>query len=262
MTMLQRQTDNQGEISMPYGQTDKRLYDNFVILQPNLSKIEMSRNQKESVECPYYPTAYKAVKRLLDIIVSFTGVFCVLMPLTVIVKLLYLKNGDKQSIFFVQERIGKGGKPFKIFKFRTMVPDAERLLEELMEKYPEIKKEYLTNKKLKDDPRITKMGRVLRKLSFDEFPQLLNVLKNEMSLIGPRPYLPCEKDDIGKYLKYIVAFKPGITGMWQAYGHSGTDFKRRLKFDRYYYRKNSIKLDMHIFFVTIFEKIFNKGEAI
>ncbi len=128
-----------------------------------------------------------------------------------------------------------------------------------MEQDPKIRQEYQENKKLKDDPRVTKAGAFLRKTSLDEFPQFINVLKGEMSLIGPRPYLPREKVDMGSYYDDVVASKPGITGMWQTHGRSDVDFEHRLELDEYYYRNWSIWLDLTLLVRTI-KQVLSKEE--
>ena len=185
------------------------------------------------------------IKRLFDILGGLIGAI-LLIPMTVYVKIQFLKNGDKESIFFTQERIGYKGKFFKMIKYRSMVPNAEEVLEQMMEENPEIREEYEQNKKLEDDPRVTEIGKKIRRSSIDELPQLLNVLKGDMSLVGPRPYLPREKEDMGKYYKTIVSCKPGLTGMWQTHGRSEAPFPQRLRFDDYYYRNWSIWLDLTI----------------
>ena len=121
-----------------------------------------------------------------------------------------------------------------IYKFRSMVPNAEDVLEKMMEENPEIKKEYLENKKLEKDPRITNVGKFIRKLSIDEVPQVLNILKGDMSLVGPRPYLPREKKDTGEYYECIVSCKPGLTGLWQVSGRNDVSFNDRLILDKKY----------------------------
>lgn len=128
-------------------------------------------------------TLPKLAKRIMDVLGSLVGILA-LIPLSIYVYYKNRKEGDKDPIFFTQQRIGKDGKPFKIYKFRTMVPNAEQVLEDLMDKDPAIKKEYLTNKKLENDPRITKAGKMLREKSLDEFPQFINVLRGEMSIVG------------------------------------------------------------------------------
>ncbi len=201
---------------------------------------------------------YFGIKRLLDIILGLIGIIF-LIPTTIVIKIVSMCTGDFKSIFFVQERVGYKGKKIKIFKYRSMVPNAEQKLEELMESNPEIKKEYLENKKLENDPRITKIGGFIRKFSIDELPQLINVFIGNMSIVGPRPYLPREIDDMGDYYKYVIASKPGVTGLWQVSGRSDVSFKHRLKLDKKYVNERSLKTDIKIFFKTFSVVLFRKG---
>ena len=201
-----------------------------------------------------------ALRKILDIFVGIVGCL-VLIPVTLFVKLGYLKDGDKAPIFFKQDRFGKDGKLIKIYKFRTMVPNAEQLLEEMMAKDPKIREEYLTNKKLNPDPRITPFGNLLRRTSLDELPQQINILKGEMSLIGPRPYLPREKEDMGSCYETIIKFKPGLTGIWQASGRNNISFSERCKLDEFYYYNWSIWLDIIILVKTV-KSVFLKDGAI
>ena len=198
------------------------------------------------------------LKRLIDICAGVAGGLT-LLPLMAFVKYKYVKSGDFDNIMFSQNRIGKNGKMIKIYKFRSMVPNAEKILEDLMKKDPKIKEEYLTNKKLVNDPRITPVGKFLRKTSLDEWPQFINVLKGEMSLIGPRPYLPREKEDMGQYYSSIIKCKPGVTGMWQANGRSDVGFDYRCKLDDYYYHNWSVWLDFTILYKTIKSVVYGKG---
>ena len=198
------------------------------------------------------------IKRFIDILAGIAGCL-ILLPLMIIVKIKYVQSGDHDSIIFSQKRIGKNGKPIKIYKFRSMIPHAEAVLEKMMAEDPAIREEYLTNKKLVNDPRITKVGQVLRKTSLDEWPQFINVLKGEMSFIGPRPYLPREKEDMGKYYDSIIQCKPGVTGMWQANGRSDVSFDYRCKLDDYYYRNWSIWLDLTIMYKTVKAVVYGKG---
>ena len=198
------------------------------------------------------------MKRLIDIAGGLAGMI-ILLPLYFYVRKKNHANGDYDPIFFTQERIGKNGKPFKIYKFRTMVPNAETVLEKLMEENPEIREEYETNKKLRNDPRITAAGKVLREKSLDEFPQFINVIKGEMSMVGPRPYLPREIKDMGIYYNSVIGCTPGVTGMWQSHGRSDVSFDDRLKMDDYYYRNWTIWLDLTILIKTV--KMVFKGEG-
>ena len=200
----------------------------------------------------------RMMKRVIDILGGLAGCL-ILLPLIWYVRKKNHENGDKESIFFTQERIGKDGKPFKIYKFRTMVPHAEEVLEQLMEEDPAIREEYETNKKLREDPRITVAGKVLREKSLDEFPQFINVIKGQMSLVGPRPYLPREIKDMGMYYNSVIGCTPGVTGMWQSHGRSDVSFEDRLQMDDYYYRNWSIWLDMTILIKTV--KMVFKGEG-
>ena len=200
----------------------------------------------------------KFLKRFIDILAGIAGVIT-LLPLMIYVKYKYVKSGDHDNIMFSQYRIGKNGKLIKIYKFRSMIPNAEKELERLMKEDPKIKEEYLTNKKLKNDPRITPVGHFLRKTSLDEWPQFINVLKGEMSFIGPRPYLPREKEDMGQYYDSIIKLKPGITGMWQANGRSDVEFSYRCKLDDYYYHNWSIWLDFTIIYKTVKSVVYGKG---
>lgn len=197
---------------------------------------------------------YSVIKRLFDIICGLLGII-ILIPVTLIIKIISVCCGDFDSIFFTQKRIGKDGKEFNFYKYRSMVPNADKILFEMLENNPEIKAEYDKNKKLKDDPRITRVGKIIRRLSIDELPQLFNVLKGDMSVIGNRPYLPREKEDMGEYFDDIVKTKPGITGYWQTSGREDVTFKTRLKLESYYSKNCSLGLDVKIFFKT-FKAIF------
>ena len=197
-------------------------------------------------------------KRIIDIIGGITGMI-LLVPMICGIYIARKINKEKGSMFFVQERIGKDGKKFKLYKFRSMVIGADRALEEYLEKNPEAKEEYKKYKKLKNDPRITKTGEFLRKTSIDEFPQFINILKGEMSLVGPRPYLPREKEDMGESYNTIVKCKPGLTGLWQISGRSDTSFEERLELDIEYYKKRTLKEDLLILKQTIVNVIRRKG---
>ena len=222
-------------------------------------------NQEEYVYgVPYEETEeqdkrlYLFFKRVLDIIVGVIGVLF-LIPLIIVLKIIYMVTGDFHRIIFTQMRIGRDGKEFKFYKFRSMVPNADEVLFKLLESDEKIKEEYQRNKKLKNDPRITKVGRLIRKASIDELPQLINVLKGDMSLIGNRPYLPREKVDMVNYFDDIVKTKPGITGYWQVSGRSNIDFASRLRLESYYSNHMSLKLDSKIFFKTF--KVVFKGKG-
>ncbi len=192
----------------------------------------------------------QVIKRVFDIVLSV-----VLLPfLLVFIGILafLIKIDSKGPVFFIQDRLGKDGKLFKCIKFRTMYVDNEKILKDYLEKNQEVLVEWQTYKKLKkDDPRITKIGKFLRKTSLDELPQIFNVILGDMSLIGPRPYLPSEEADIGAYKEYILLTRPGITGLWQVSGRNELSFEDRVKLDTWYVINWSLWLDIVILFKTI-----------
>lgn len=200
----------------------------------------------------------RIIKRFVDILGGICGLI-LLIPLTIGIYIANLIAGDKGPIFYTQERYGRNGKIFKMYKYRSMVVGADEKLNKLLEENEEARKEFEEYKKLKNDPRITKVGEFIRKTSLDEFPQFINVLKGEMSLVGPRPYLPREKEDINGYFNYIMSVKPGITGFWQTNGRSNTTFVDRLDMDMKYYYKHSLKLDMKILKQTVSDVIKKEG---
>ena len=201
---------------------------------------------------------YLTVKRIFDIFISLIGLIFVIV-LTVAIKIAYMLTGDFTNVIFTQDRIGKNGKNFKFFKFRSMVPNADQILFEILEKDEKLRDEYAANKKLKNDPRITKVGKIIRKFSLDETPQFINIFLGDMSLIGNRPYLPREKEDMGKYFDDIVKTKPGLTGWWQVSGRNNVSFKRRLILEQEYSKNAGFKMDIKIFFKTFRVVLFGKG---
>lgn len=199
-------------------------------------------------------------KRTVDILAGIAGLI-VLMPLTLGVYIANKITKNNGPVFLVQDRIGKNGKLFRMFKYRSMVVGADEKLFEYLKENKEAREEYKKYKKLKNDPRVTKVGKILRKTSLDEMPQLLHLLTGEMSLVGPRPYLPREKEDMGEYYGVITKLKPGITGYWQTNGRSKSTFDERLDLDIMYYKDNSIKKDASILFNT-FKNVIKKSGAI
>ena len=197
------------------------------------------------------------IQRGIDVVGGLVGV-SMLFPITVGICVAKIVTKEKGPIFYSQERIGQGGNTFKMYKFRSMVVDADEKLDKYLEENEEAREEYKKNKKLKNDPRITKIGKFIRTTSLDEFPQFINVLKGEMCLVGPRPYLPREKEDMGDTYNQIIKCKPGITGLWQVNGRSNTTFEDRLKIEKYYSENNNLKMNTSIFFKTFKVTLFNK----
>ena len=202
---------------------------------------------------------YFKAKRFFDFFVGFLGIL-LMIPVAFIIKAVSICNRDYNSIFYKQLRIGKDGKLFYMYKFRTMVPNADKVLTELMRTNPEFRNEYFANKKVKNDPRITKIGKFLRLSSLDELPQFINVFLGQMSLVGNRPYLPIEKEDMGGYFKIITSTKPGITGIWQVSGRSNTTFQKRLILEKNYSLHNGFKQDLRIIWKTL-KTVINSKDA-
>ena len=198
-------------------------------------------------------------KRVLDLFLTAIGGILVLPLLLVLASLVYLESGG--SIFYRDLRMGRDGELFPCIKFRTMVPGAEELLRRLIEDDAELRKEYYQYHKLRNDPRVTRVGRFLRKTSLDELPQLWNVLKGQMSLVGPRPYLPRESADIGASQGEILRVPPGITGPWQVDGRSQTAFEDRVQMDVYYVRDWSVWLDLVILARTVGTVLLRRGAS-
>lgn len=188
-------------------------------------------------------------KRTFDILMSLIGIIFIL-PIALIVKISYLLSGDIHTIFYRQKRIGKNGKFIYIFKFRTMIYNADEELKRLL-KIKKYKKEWDLNQKLDNDPRITKVGKLLRKLSLDEIPQFINVFKGDMSLIGPRPLIEGELDSHNGNHELYESVKPGISGWWAANGRNGVSYEERLDLEYYYAKNCSLSLDIKCIFRTI-----------
>ncbi len=202
---------------------------------------------------------YKICKRLIDIFIGTIGVL-LLIPLTIGVYFLkVLKKENDGPLFYEQIRIGKNGKEFRIYKYRTMVMNADEKLTQYLEENEEAKKEYERYKKLKHDPRITRLGRILRNTSIDEFPQFINVLKGDMSVVGPRPYLHREIKDMEDNYKTIISVKPGITGYWQVNGRNAKSFKERMNMDVAYIKDRTLWFDIKIIIKTILKMLKKEG---
>jgi len=192
---------------------------------------------------------YKLFKTLLDFLFSIFFLIASL-PFFIIISIL-IKLSSRGPIFFLQERIGKNNIPFKCIKFRTMHPEAKDILENLLIKDEKLKIEFEQTHKIKNDPRITTIGKLLRKTSLDELPQFINVLKNEMSIVGPRPIVNKEKNKYGKNFKKVLSVKPGITGLWQVSGRNNLTYKTRIKLDLNYVDNHNFLMDIRILIRTI-----------
>ena len=197
------------------------------------------------------------VKKLIDFIGALI-LLILLSPLLLIISLL-IKLDSEGSVFYRQERLGRDFKKINIIKFRSMVPDADARLQDLLQKDPKADEIFKKYHKLEKDPRVTRVGRFIRRFSIDEFPQLLNVLKGEMSLSGPRAYLPSELEEMGSYAATILRVRPGMTGWWQVLGRHSTSFQKRLQMDEYYISNWSIWMDIYIYLKTVGVVFMGKG---
>ena len=197
---------------------------------------------------PIPSTVANRSKRLVDFLgSSLLIVAC--SPVLVVVSLWILYSGG--PVIYRQQRIGKGGRPFACFKFRTMVPNAEQILASVLAHNPSLREEWATTQKLQNDPRITRIGAFLRKTSLDELPQLFNVWKGDMSLVGPRPVIQSEIIRYGRAARWYLCNRPGMTGLWQVSGRNHVDYRRRVALDTYYVRNQSLLLDAVILLRTI-----------
>ena len=200
---------------------------------------------------------YLKIKRLFDILFGILGIIA-LVPVTIIILIVNFLNKDYSSIFYTHNRIGKNGKEFKLYKFRSMVPNADEVLKKLL-KQKKYKKEWAENQKLENDPRITKIGKILRQTSLDELPQFINVLRGDMSLIGPRPLIKGELDEHNGNHDIYESVKPGITGWWACNGRSATTYEKRLELEYYYVKNISLLLDIKCIVLTIKAVISRSG---
>lgn len=198
---------------------------------------------------------YTATKRIIDILGSLIGII-ILSPLFIIVAVLIKLEDPKGNIIFGHKRVGKNGEMFPCLKFRSMFANAE----EMKKKFTEAqKREYAETFKLKDDPRITKVGNFIRRTSLDELPQLFNVLKGDMTMVGPRPIVTAELEFYGEFEVYYKSVKPGLTGLWQVSGRSDTSYEERVELDMKYISTRSILKDLYIILMTVFKVLKREG---
>ena len=199
-------------------------------------------------------TIYRYIKRIIDVVLASIALV-VLSPIFLIIALA-IKLESKGPVFFKHTRIGKDGKIIKLYKFRSMVTNAEELIKAFT---PEQMKEYKENYKLTNDPRITKVGKFLRKTSLDELPQLLNIIKGDLTIIGPRPVIAEELKKYGTNTEKFLSVTPGLTGYWAANGRSCTTYEQRMQMELYYIDNLSLKMDVKVFFKTIEAVIKREG---
>lgn len=222
------------------------------------TKIEQGQHMQTMIKTE--SKTQQIINRIFDIIFSVI-ILILLFPIFLIITILIKIKSPQGKVFFTQNRLGLNGKLFKVYKFRTMIPNAEEILEKLLQSDAQIRDEYFVYRKLKTDPRIIPLiGDFLRKTSLDELPQFLNVLIGDMSVVGPRPYIENE------FLKHpkstitsITSVKPGVTGLWQVTARSATTFNGRVEIDLAYIEQKTFIGDIKIIFQTVLVMVFRKG---
>ena len=206
----------------------------------SLPAVEIIRNQSRY---------RRTLKRIGDIIFSLI-VLTLGSPIFILIGIL-VKLSSPGSVFYIQKRVGRNYREFGCIKFRTMYKDADDLLPNLLEKYPLMRKEFEKDFKLRQDPRITKLGRFLRRSSLDELPQFFNVLKGEMSVVGPRPIVSNEIIKYSLFMEEVISVRPGLTGLWQVSGRNNLSYKKRVELDLFYARNRNFLLDLEIIILTL-----------
>lgn len=198
-------------------------------------------------------------KRLFDIIFSLSVLVCCAPIYSILAVCIACTSSG--SIFYVQERVGRNYRRFGCIKFRTMIPNADRVLDEMMAQSADLRQEFSENFKLKQDPRITKLGKFLRTTNLDEFPQFINVLKGEMSVVGPRPLVPDELERYGDQIDRVLTIRPGITGLWQVSGRNDIPYAQRIRIDVSYVKRRNFWLDFRIVLKTVLLTIITKNNG-
>lgn len=235
------------------------LFSEFTSKFFNRCHIEFNEKNFEVLDNIHYNNFKLFNKRLFDIVFSIIALL-LLSPIFIIIAILIKIKSPSGPIFFGHQRIGKNGKFFRVYKFRTMVPDAEVRLKKMLDENPKIKAEFEKDFKLKDDPRIIpSIGNFMRKSSIDELPQFFNSLIGNMSVVGPRPIVEAEVAKYGKYAIKLYSVKPGISGLWQVSGRNDIEYDERVALDLEYIDKQSLWMDIKIVFQTAMVMIFKKG---
>ncbi len=197
------------------------------------------------------------LSRLLDIL-GASLILLVVLPFLCLLAIA-IKCDSRGPLFFAQRRIGRDGREFSCFKFRTMCVDADAELQRLLSASAALRFEWAQDQKLRHDPRVTRLGRLIRRLSLDEFPQLINIIRGDMSLVGPRPIVAAEITRYGRYITDYCAVRPGLTGLWQVSGRNDVSYRRRVSMDRIYVRNKSVWFDLVILFRTVPVVLGSKG---
>ncbi len=222
-----------------------------------LTVTESEIQRARPVTLKRLPATGMPVKRVLDVALSLLALFFFAPAFLAIAIALLIADGS--PVIYRHKRIGANGRSFECLKFRSMRKDAAERLEEVLAADPVARREWNESQKLKDDPRIHRLGKFLRISSLDELPQFVNVLRGDMSLVGPRPIVADEMERYGEHIHYYLAMKPGITGLWQVSGRNDTSYENRVRFDVEYYRKRGLLFDMRIMVKTVGVVLFTRN---
>jgi len=220
------------------------------LILPNIASFAQGRSRPA-------PEMRLDAGRVLDIVLSATLIVLLLPVLAVIA--LTVRLTSRGDALFVHQRVGIGGRPFGCLKFRSMRHNADQLLTEILRDRPDLRREWLETRKLPVDPRITPFGRFLRTTSLDELPQLFNVLRGDMAMVGPRPIVSEELSHYGRFASSYFGVRPGLTGLWQVTGRSGTSYRRRVATDHFYYRRRNLVMDLRIILATVPAVLMQRG---
>jgi Undecaprenyl-phosphate galactose phosphotransferase WbaP len=244
---------------LDYNGVEFLTYSEFCSKYLNRCHIEFNDKNFKVLQDIKHNKTKQILKRLFDIVFSIFAII-LLSPIYLIVALLIKIKSPGAPVIFAHKRIGKNGKFFRVYKFRTMVVNAEEILEEWLKNNPKIKEEYEKDFKLKDDPRIIPgIGNFMRKASIDELPQFFNVLFGDMSVVGPRPIVEKEVPKYGKYAVKLYSVKPGVTGLWQVSGRNDIDYDERVALDMEYIDNQTFWGDIKIIIQTVLVMVFKKG---
>ncbi|MEA3371725.1 MAG: sugar transferase, partial [Campylobacterota bacterium] len=236
------------------------ILNSFNFADARIIEIFNARTNMIVLESSLLKKRNRLIKKMADLFLSLLLV-PILLPILGIISFLIRKEEPKGSVFFKQKRLGKDGKVFVCYKFRSMREDGDEVLKEYLKGHPEEVESYSKYHKYINDPRITKVGNLLRRTSLDELPQIINVFRGEMSLVGPRPYMLNEKEKIDSKVDMVLAVKPGITGLWQVSGRSDVDFHARVDMDVYYTRNWNLWLDFVVLIKTVKTVLVREGAS-
>ncbi|MBL8015563.1 MAG: sugar transferase [Candidatus Doudnabacteria bacterium] len=222
------------------------------------SNVDLSKKSLVPTRIPeHYMANEDYIARILDISIIVLAAPYIILAFVILA--ISTKMDSPGPVFYRHERIGRYGRKFYVYKFRTMVQNADQILQDYLDSSPELKSQWLETQKLKQDPRITRLGNMLRKSSLDELPQLWNIILGDMSLVGPRPIVDSEVEKYGQCFDFYIQVRPGLTGLWQISGRNNTTYEYRVELDEYYVHNRCVKLYFQILWKTIFVVLKKEG---